>query len=90
MNEDSCANTRLEVPESPCWLRSPRKASASSMMTPTGHMACSSLRIFSRLPSVTPCHCERKFKNLTQGNPISPVKQFTMNVLADPTGPAMR
>ena len=90
MNDASCANTRFDVPESPCWLRSPRNASASSMITPTGHIACSTFRIFSRLPSVTPCHCERKFRNFTHGKPISPVKQLTRNVLAEPTGPAIR
>ncbi len=38
-----------EVPESPSWLRSPRKASASSIITPTGAMALRMFSTFSRL-----------------------------------------
>ena len=60
------------------------------MMTATGHIAFNKLKIFSRFPSVTPCHCERKFKNFTQGMPISPAKQVARNVFPVPTGPAMR
>jgi hypothetical protein len=84
------AKMRLEVPESPPWLRSPRKASASSMTTATGHIALSRLKIFSRLPSVTPCHWLRKLRNFTQGTPMSPAKQVVMKVLPVPTGPPMR
>ena len=78
---------RLLVPESPSWLRSPRNASASSIITPTGAMALRMLRIFSRLLSVTPCHLERKLRNFTMGMPISPVKAVTMKLLPVPTGP---
>ena len=39
---------------------------------------------------MTPCHCDRKLRNFTQGKPISPVKQFTVKVFAEPTGPAIR
>ena len=84
------AKTRCEVPLSPCALRLPRKASASSMITATGHIALSRLKIFSRFPSVTPCHCERKLRNFTQGMPISPAKQVARKVLPVPIGPAMR
>ena len=82
--------TRALVPLSPEALRLPRKASASSMMTATGHIAFNKLNIFSRLPSVTPCHCERKLRNFTQGIPISPAKQVARKVLPVPIGPAIR
>ena len=69
MKEAICAKMRLLVPESPSWFLSPRKASASSIITPTGAMAFRMLRIFSRFDSVTPCHFERKFRNFTMGMP---------------------
>jgi hypothetical protein len=90
MNEAIWAKMRLEVPESPSWLRSPRKASASSIITPTGAMALRMFSTFSRLASVTPCHLERKLRNLTMGMPISPAKAVTMKLLPVPTGPAIR
>ncbi len=82
--------TRLDTPESPDELRSPSAASASSIMTATGFMARRRVRIFSRLPSVTPCHWLRKFFSLTIGMPISPANVVTMNVLPVPTGPETR
>ena len=90
MNEAIWAKMRLLVPESPSWFRSPRNASASSIITPTGAMALRMLRIFSRLLSVTPCHFERKLRNFTMGMPISPVNAVTMKLLPVPTGPAIR
>ena len=84
------AKMRLEVPESPPASRSPRNASASSIITATGHSALSRLKIFSRFASVTPCHWLRKLRNFTHGTPISPAKQVTRNVLPVPTGPDTR
>ena len=83
-------NTRLLVPESPPESRLPRKVSASSTITATGHSALSSVKMRSRLDSVTPCHWLRKLRNFTAGMPISPAKLVTMNVLPVPTGPLMR
>ena len=83
-------NTRALVPLSPCALRLPRNASASSTITATGHIAFRRLKIFSRFPSVTPCHCERKLRNFTQGMPISPAKQVARKVLPVPIGPAIK
>ena len=65
------AKTRFWVPESPCWSRLPRAASASSITTPTGVRAERILRMRSRLDSVEPTHMERKFFSFTQGKPIS-------------------
>jgi len=64
--------TRLEVPESPSLCRVPSAASASSIMTTTGPSERSTVRICSRLPSVSPTYLERKLRSFTQGMPMEP------------------
>ena len=50
-------------------LRSPSAASASSIITATGFIARRRLRIFSRLPSVTPCHWRAEVLQLHHRDP---------------------
>ena len=86
----SCANTRLEVPESPSCSRLPSAASASSTTTTTGPIARRTASTRSRFPSVSPTYFERKFLRTTQGTPISPLTHWARNDLPVPTGPQSR
>ena len=61
------------------------------MITPTGHIGLQQLQdlLEVALGHALPLRAEVEELART-GNPISPVKQLTMNVLAEPTGPAIR